>query len=95
MKTIAKAEVKELVDSKADILLIDVREPFEFEEGNIETSINIPLMQIPLYLDTADKSKKIVFYCRTGNRSEQATEFAEKQGFDATNYEGSYEDWSQ
>jgi rhodanese-related sulfurtransferase len=50
--------------------LIDVREPYEYEEGNIKNSINIPMGDILDSLDKLDKSKKlIILYCRTGRRS--------------------------
>ena len=81
MEVITKDALKQFIESKADIALIDVREPYEFAEGNIQTSVNIPLTKVPQYLESVPKEKKLVFYCRTGERSGRAAQFAESRGY--------------
>ncbi len=61
---------------QSEPLIVDVREPFEFEMGHAEGARNIPLGQIPGHIDefrTVDKP--IIFYCRSGMRSGQAVAF--------------------
>lgn len=53
-------------------LLIDVREPVEYEEGHLEGSINIPLGKLSLFLETLkDLNTPLFLYCRSGARSHE------------------------
>jgi len=64
--------------------LIDVRSPEEFsgELGHIKGSKSIPLGEnFEKALDYYSKDQKIVFICRSGNRSGKATAFAISRGF--------------
>ena len=64
------------------ITALDVREPWEYEEYNIDTQ-NMSLYDIPNNLDQLIKFKDIpiVVFCRTGARGVQAQKFLAKQGF--------------
>ena len=71
--TISVEEVKSLVDSFNDqdnLVIIDVRTNEEYKEGHIKNSINIPVDNIEKI--NYRKDTKIVLYCRSGNRSNQA-----------------------
>ncbi len=65
--------------------IIDVREPYEFQSGHVNGAVNVPLGQIQhansKLIETIDKDSQIVLYCRTGNRSSQALEILNRQGF--------------
>tara|TARA_S200000501_G_C20729908_1_gene702333 strand:+ start:178 stop:429 length:252 start_codon:yes stop_codon:yes gene_type:complete len=61
--------------------LIDVRTPQEFELGHIEDSINIEWQNIELIEKTSQKNEKIYLYCRSGNRSQKATEILLALGY--------------
>lgn len=62
--------------------LIDVREPFEFQEHHVAGAINMPLQSIPNRVAELRNIKgPIVLYCRSGNRSGMATNFLKAQGF--------------
>ncbi len=70
----------ENIDLK-EATIIDVRESYEFEEGCVEGSINIPLGQVPDKIDEFKAMKKpIVLCCASGNRSGQATQFLASNG---------------
>ena len=60
---------EELRKKLSKVQLIDIREPYEVEDGNIEGSINIPMGDFLENLDQLDKSKQIVIYCNTARRS--------------------------
>ncbi len=61
--------------------IVDVREPFECEEGMIEGSINIPLGDVPNKVEEFKAMKKpLVLCCKSGNRSGQAVQFLEAKG---------------
>ena len=56
-------------------VLLDVRTKKEYESGHIENSENIPLQQIDkLLAKIADKNTPLFVYCRSGNRSKQASQ---------------------
>lgn len=70
--------------SKSDLIIIDVREPFEFASGHVEGAINLPpdeLMSGSKKLQSVDKNTKLVLYCRTGSRSNVAMQILKQQGF--------------
>ena len=71
MQSITPAQLKQKLDSKEDIQLIDVREPDEHEEFNIGGDL-IPLGEIIQQADKISKSKEVIFYCRKGIRSQFA-----------------------
>ena len=60
---------EELKNKISEVQLIDIREPYEVEDGNIEGSINIPMGDFLENLDQLNKSKQIVIYCNTARRS--------------------------
>lgn len=78
---ISPSELKEKL-TQDDILVIDVREPWEYEEHNIGAK-NIPLANLPHKLDDlADhKDSEIIVHCQSGKRSNQAMKYLCKQGF--------------
>jgi rhodanese-related sulfurtransferase len=80
-----------------DLVLIDVRQPWEFKVCRIEGSINIPLSALPDCIDTIPAGKKIVTICHHGVRSKQAaimlTQFG---GFpEVCNLQGGLDAWAQ
>lgn len=74
---------EELAQKKADVVMIDVRQPEEYvgELGHIEGSKLVVLNTIPDNLSEIPKDKTVVFVCRSGGRSAQATAFALMQGY--------------
>lgn len=66
-----------------EILLVDVRKADEFEAGHIEGATNIPLEDIQSDVSQLDsyKDKKIILYCNSGNRSEQAAIILLENGY--------------
>lgn len=71
--------------------IVDVREPFEFEMGNIEGSINIPLGEVPSRVEEFKSMKKpLVLCCASGGRSGQATQFLASNGVDSVHNGGGW-----
>ncbi len=86
-------QVKEALD-KGDIVLIDVREPYEWEAGRIEGAVHVPLARILTgATEGLDPSKPVVAVCKMGNRSEVASLMLQAGGFDAYNMRGGMEAW--
>ncbi len=51
-----------------DLQVIDVREQYEYENGNID-SINIPMDQILQSTNKIKRNKQVIIYCQTGRRA--------------------------
>jgi rhodanese-related sulfurtransferase len=85
-------QVAELL-AEGEIQLIDVRQPEEREAGRIAGDRFIELAQLSAQVDTIDRDRPVVFYCRSGSRSAMATEVFRGAGFDAHNMVGGLLDW--
>ncbi|MCG7391472.1 sulfurtransferase [Microvirga sp. ACRRW] len=74
------------------ILLVDVREPHEYEAGHIPGAISHPLSTFDP--SSLPEGKRIVFSCAAGVRSVRAMEFAQAAGHDIReHYKGGFRDW--
>lgn len=77
-------------------LLLDVREPFEFEMARIEGSNLIPLGDLPGRIGELDPEKEIFVICHSGVRSGRAAEFLRSAGFSkVANVTGGIDAWSE
>jgi glyoxylase-like metal-dependent hydrolase (beta-lactamase superfamily II)/rhodanese-related sulfurtransferase len=77
-----------------EIFLLDVREPDEFMNWNIDNSENIPLVQIPQFIDRIPKDKEIVTICPAGNRSAMVTLMLQRLGYNVKTLEDGLTSWS-
>lgn len=94
MLTISPKELSSLLEKSANTIdLIDVRGTGEYTEVHIPEARNIPLHLLPMRLSELDKSKKIIFICRSGGRSGQACSFAEWESISAYNLVGGMTDF--
>jgi phage shock protein E len=76
--------IQELIQQGAKI--IDVRTPEEFMGGNVPSSINIPLNEVPVRLaDFEEMDGPLILCCLSGGRSGQATGFLQAQGIECYN----------
>jgi sulfur-carrier protein adenylyltransferase/sulfurtransferase len=74
-------ELKARIDRGDAPLIVDVREPAEFEICRIPGAVLIPLHQLPSRLQDLDASKEVVLQCKVGGRSASATAFLRRAGF--------------
>ena len=70
-----------LAETDTDPLLLDVREPWEFQTCQIAGSQLIPMGQLPAALKALDPERETVVICHHGIRSRQVGRFLEYQGF--------------
>ena len=72
---ISQEEAMQMMQENTDYLIVDVRRPDEFAEGHIKDAINVPNEDItdgmPELLP--DKDQLLLIYCRSGNRSKEAS----------------------
>jgi rhodanese-related sulfurtransferase len=91
MADITAAELHQRQQAGETPTIIDVREPWEFEESRISGSQNIPLGSLPGQLDDLEdlKDQEVIVHCRSGARSATAKAFLIQQGFaNVRNLEG-------
>lgn len=94
-KSITMDEAKELFETPGDYVILDVRRSDEFAEGHIPDAVNIANEDIT---DTEpsglpDKNQLIYVYCRSGNRSKQASEKLAAMGYTNIVEFGGITDW--
>lgn len=96
MQVITASELKELMDSGADIQLIDVRQPDEYAFAKIDGAKLIPLAEIIRRMDELDETRETVIHCKMGGRSERAIEALRQSGFKGSlkNLAGGITAWS-
>ena len=77
-------------------VLLDVREPWEFEKARIDGATLIPMREVPAKIGQLDDDREVVAICHHGGRSMQVAMFLEKQGFKRVhNLVGGIDAWSR
>lgn len=90
------AATVEQLRQRDDVVILDVREDSEFNDGHIPGATLVPLGQIPNRLAEIPKDKTVIAVCRSGNRSNQAANFLRQQGFENVhNMTGGMNAWSK
>ena len=93
---ISVRDLKARMEAGDSIVLLDVREPFEYEIARIDGSALIPLSELPERLDELDPGKEIVALCKTGARSASAVKFLQGAGYTrALNLGGGIDAWAE
>ncbi|MEY3002082.1 MAG: hypothetical protein RLZZ428_457 [Pseudomonadota bacterium] len=89
-ESIEATEALRLLQQEENITLLDVRTIPEYKEGHLRDATLIPLdaLENNLGMLAEDKSKKIVVYCHSGNRSIAASRILEAHGFTPINVKG-------
>ena len=88
-------EVKAKLDENNGLVLIDVREPHEWQICNIPGARLIPLGELPRRVHELDSAADIVVHCKSGMRSAKACDFLRQAGFrKVKNMKGGILAWS-
>ncbi|MYF97958.1 hypothetical protein F4212_02315 [Candidatus Poribacteria bacterium] len=92
---ISTQELKQKLDQNENMLLLDVREQYEYDIVHLEGAKLIPLNTLPQHLDKFPTDQEIVVYCHHGQRSLYATAYLQKNGFtDTKNLTGGIDQWA-
>lgn len=88
-------EAVEMMENEKDYIILDVRTEQEFEEQHIPNAINVPNETIGTkeISELPDKEQLIMVYCRSGNRSKQASEKLVEIGYSNIVEFGGMKDW--
>ena len=77
-----------------DLIILDVREEKERKIGFLSNDINIPMGQVKTKMDTLDKSKNILVYCKSGTRSDRIADILSKNDFQkVSSLKGGFNAW--
>ena len=92
---ITAEEAKQLMDTQENYIILDVRRQDEYDEKHIPGAILIPneVIRERAEEELKDKDQLILVYCRSGNRSKQASEVLEELGYTYIREFGGIIDW--
>jgi len=92
---ISPKELKTRIDKGDKLVLVDVREEWEYSLAKLDNSILIPLGTLPQSLTRLSPDSEIIAICHHGMRSADATNFLLQQGFpNVKNLVGGIDAWS-
>ncbi|MEX1375841.1 MAG: rhodanese-like domain-containing protein [Eubacteriales bacterium] len=86
---ISQSKAKEMMND--DVVILDVREKYEYATGHIKNAVNLPLGSIQTNINKVvkDKEKTLLVYCASGARSTSATRMLHSLGYkNAYNFGG-------
>lgn len=95
-RQVSSKEAAAMMEDETDYIILDVRTPEEYEEKHITGAVNLPnetigteeITQLP------DKEQLILVYCRSGNRSKQASQKLADLGYTNIVEFGGIKDWT-
>jgi rhodanese-related sulfurtransferase len=88
-------EVHAMMEKGVKFLLLDCREPWEYQTAHIEGAALIPMRQIPQHVGEIPKDQPVVVYCHAGVRSLDTAAWLKQQGVNAVSMSGGIDQWSR
>ena len=86
-------ELKKMLKNN-EVVLLDVREPYEIEICNVKGSLFIPMNEIPQNIEQLDKEKRYAVMCHSGVRSLYVSNYLNSLGYSTLNVIGGIERWA-
>ena len=86
-------ELKKMLKNN-EVVLLDVREPYEIEICNVKGSLFIPMNEIPQNIERLDKEKRYAVMCHSGVRSLYVSNYLNSLGYSTLNVTGGIERWA-
>ncbi len=94
--TITVLDLKSKIDRKEKFVLLDVREPFEWDICHLDGAKLIPVGELPSRMSELDSADEIVIHCKSGMRSAKAVRLLQEAGFAKLhNVEGGITAWAE
>lgn len=93
MKSISVEDLKIRIKEQ-NIVVLDVREPWELKIAKISKSVSIPMQEIPKRLNELNKDINYAVLCHSGIRSYHVAIYLDKEGFNVWNVDGGIDRWS-
>jgi molybdopterin/thiamine biosynthesis adenylyltransferase/rhodanese-related sulfurtransferase len=93
---LSPADLAARLSAGDDLVLVDVREPHEWNAGHLPEAKHIPLAQVPSRLDEIPRDREVVMICRSGARSAHAQQFLRQSGYEKVlNLAGGMMGWAR
>jgi len=93
---ITVGELKQKIENDGSVVLLDVREPMEWEIAHLDNAILMPVAQVPARVNELSTADEIVVYCKSGVRSARITNFLRELGFrKVKNLVGGLDEWAE
>ena len=86
-------ELKKMLKNN-EVVLLDVREPYEIEICNVKGSLFIPMNEIPQNIEQLDKEKRYAVMCHSGVRSLYVSNYLNSLGYSTLNVIGGIDRWA-
>jgi rhodanese-related sulfurtransferase len=95
MRSITVQELKAVLDAGevGEGELVDVREPYEYDQGHVPGAELAPLQTVPALVRSLPTDRPVYLVCAVGSRSGQAADYLSNFGIDAVNVEGGTAHW--
>ena len=81
IKKISAETLQASIDGKEDFILVDVRKKDEFTSGHVKGARNLPLSNMEKGYNQLPQDKRVVLYCNSANRSNQAAKILLQHGY--------------
>ena len=78
-----------------EIVLLDVREPYEWQAGHVEGAMHVPMGEVVARLGELPQDRELVVVCKVGGRSAQVVQYLNQAGFNAVNLDGGMSAWAR
>jgi adenylyltransferase/sulfurtransferase len=96
VKSITPTELKARLDAGDNVVIVDVRDPHEWEISDIAGAMHIPKSQIVARMDEIPRDREVVLQCKTGARSRDALLMLQDKGFtNLVNLKGGINAWAR
>ena len=83
IEEISPIDLKARLDNSDDLIVVDMRQAWEYQSAHIPGAIHMFIQEIPMRFNELSKDSDIVFQCWHGNTSLQASRFLIEKGWDA------------
>ena len=93
IKSISVEDLKTRIKEQ-NIVVLDVREPWELKIAKISKSVSIPMQEVPKRLNELNKDINYAVLCHSGIRSYHVANYLDKEGFNVWNVDGGIDRWS-
>ncbi len=80
-------------ETQDGVLLLDVREEWEWDRGHAPQAVSIPMSQLDERISEIPDDRRVLVVCHSGVRSERVTEALLRAGYDAVNVAGGMVAW--
>jgi rhodanese-related sulfurtransferase len=94
MANVPEIDIDELARLReAGAVLVDVRQPDEYETARVPGAQLIPLVDVPERIEEIPSDERVYVICGSGGRSAKAVEYLNNQGYDTVNVAGGTKAW--